>query len=269
MRAQSTRRNNELDERTRAFYCHALRTLTQSELPFLVGGAYAFYHYTGITRHTKDLDVFVRPRDCEATLRVFADAGYHAELTFPHWLGKAIGDTDCVDVIFSSGNGIVTVDDEWFAHAPAATLLELPVRLIPAEEMLWSKSYVMERERYDGADITHLLRACARGLDWPRLLRRFAGDWRLLYVHLQLFGYVYPGERNAIPREVMRELAQRLKRETDTPPVDEHICRGTLLSREQYLPDIEQWHYKDARIERETMSPAQISLWTDAIGSDR
>ena len=42
----------ELDPSTRAYYCHALETLTRSGLPFLVGGAYAFGHYTGIERHT-------------------------------------------------------------------------------------------------------------------------------------------------------------------------------------------------------------------------
>ena len=63
-------------------------------------------------------------------------------------------------------------------------VLDVPVRLIPAEEMIWSKAFVMERERYDGADVAHILRACAETLDWPRLLQRFDGHWRVLLQHL-------------------------------------------------------------------------------------
>src|SRR5437899_2514867 len=72
-----------------AFYRDALAVLQASGVPFLVGGAYAFAYYTGITRHTKDLDVFVRPADARAALRALARGGYRSELTFPHWLGKA------------------------------------------------------------------------------------------------------------------------------------------------------------------------------------
>lgn len=43
--------------------------------------------------------------------------------------------------------------------AAAGDVLGIPVQLCPPEEMLWSKSYVMERERYDGAEVMHLLRA--------------------------------------------------------------------------------------------------------------
>ena len=46
----------------------------------------------------------------------------------------------------------------------------MPVLLAPPEEMIWSKAFVCERERYDGADVNHLLRACGRQMDWQRLL---------------------------------------------------------------------------------------------------
>src|SRR4026209_1522994 len=102
---------------TAAFYREAVRALTHSGVPFLVGGAYAFGRYTGIERHTKDFDVFVRPGDVERTLRTLEDAGAATELTVPHWLGKARRGEDFIDVIFSSGNGLATVDAEWFTHA--------------------------------------------------------------------------------------------------------------------------------------------------------
>lgn len=266
----SSGRDSGLSEDTRAFYCHALGTLRDAGARFLVGGAYAFHQYTGIERHTKDLDIFVSPSDVEQTLRVFSDAGYRSELTFPHWLGKAHCGDDCVDIIFSSGNGLCAVDDEWFEHALPAEVLGESVRLIPVEEMLWSKGFVLERERYDGADVAHLLLARARTLDWERLLRRYGEHWRVLYSHLVLFGFIYPGERDAIPADVMRGLGRRLDMELENPAPaigGGRVCHGTLISREQYLSDITEWGFQDGRLAEGSMAPDAIQQWTDAIGT--
>src|SRR3989442_5356390 len=193
-----------------AFYAAALTALTNARVPFLVGGAYALERYTGIARDTKDLDIFVRPEDCERALAAFAEAGFDTELTFPHWLGKARSGGEMVDVIFSSGNGCARVDDEWFRHAVDDQVLDVPVRLIPVEEMIWSKALIMERERYDGADVVHLLRARGADLDWPRVLRRFGPNWRGLLSHLILFGLGYPRHRDGLPHGVHREPPARL-----------------------------------------------------------
>jgi hypothetical protein len=114
--------------------------------------------------------------------------------------------------------------------------------------MIWSKAYIMERERYDGADIAHLIRARGPGLDWERLLRRFGPHWRVLMSHLVLYGFVYPCDRDAIPGAVIRRLAERLGEELDAPAPDENLCRGTLLSRYQYRIDLDEWGYRDGRI---------------------
>src|SRR5207253_3548162 len=92
-----------LDPDTALFYRHAIRCLKKAEVPFLVGGAYALAVYTGIVRHTKDFDVFVRPEDCRRALDALAAAGYRTELTFSHWLGKAFHRDGFLDVLFSSG----------------------------------------------------------------------------------------------------------------------------------------------------------------------
>ena len=57
---------DELEPRTSRFYLNALRVLSDAKVPYLLGGAYALAHYTGIVRHTKDLDLFVRPADAPA-----------------------------------------------------------------------------------------------------------------------------------------------------------------------------------------------------------
>jgi hypothetical protein len=253
-----------LSPETAKFYRYAMRTLNGAGIPYLVGGAYALAYCTGVVRHTKDIDLFVLPADAERALDALALAGCRTELTFPHWLGKAYrGDAFC-DLIFSSGNGVARVDEEWFEHALPAEVVGEHVRLVPAEEMVWSKSYVIERERYDGADICHLLRARGDQLDWERLLRRFGPHWRVLLSHLVLFGFVYPGERGKVPCGVMRELLRRMQEEQDAPDPDQHLCQGTLLSRSQYLKDIDDWGYRDARLTEHTMNKRDVRHWTAA-----
>jgi hypothetical protein len=255
-----------LSSTARAFYRRAIRALHEARLPFLVGGAYALAFYTGIVRYTKDFDVFVRPEDAARTLDILAAIGCQTEMTYPHWLGKAYRRDEFVDVIFSSGNGVVRVDDVWFANAPPGEVLGEAARFCPVEETIWSKSYVLERERYDNADINHLLHALGPDLDWQRLLERFGPHWRVLLSHLVLFGFAYPAERNRVPSWVMEELLHRLEEEMHTPPPERRLCQGTLLSREQYLIDVQQWGFEDVRLAPAgRMSPVDIARWTAAI----
>jgi hypothetical protein len=252
-----------------AFYRTALIALKESGVPFLVGGGYALVHFTGILRYTKDLDIFIRAADLEPTLAALAMAACNTEVTFPHWLAKAYRDSDCIDVIFSSGNGLAVVDDEWFEHASEGEVLGLPLLICPAEETIWSKSFIVERERYDGADVAHILRSQGPRLAWQRILRRFGDHWRVLLSHLVMYGFIYPGERDRIPAWVMQELVGHLGRELAQPPRDEHVCQGTLLSRQQYLVDVHHWGYADARLRGNVrMTPEDIALWTAAIKDD-
>jgi hypothetical protein len=257
-----------------AFYRHAMAALEQAGVPFLVGGAYAFARYTGIVRDTKDFDLFILPADFDAALAALSEAGYPVERKFPHWLGKAHGDDGSfVDLIFGSGNGLTPVDGQWFHHAVAAEVIGVPVRLCPAEEMIWSKAFIMERERFDGADVAHLLHSRAEALDWQRLLDRFAEHWRVLFSHLALFGYIYPADAARIPPAVMAALVGRMSGgSAAASPVAAPagaLCHGTLLSRAQYLFDLETLGYRDARLPPTgAMSPDDVALWTAAIAED-
>lgn len=247
-------------------YRAALEMLNRSGVPYLVGGTYAFHYYAGIARATKDFDIFVRPQDLQRVFDALARLGFKTEVAFSHWLAKAFNGDRFIDIIYNSGNGIVEVDDEWFAHAVDEEVLGVPAKLVPPEEMVWSKSFIMERERYDGADVAHILRHCSGLLNWERLLRRFGTNWRVLLSHIVLFGFVYPGERALIPASVTRELVNRLVADLDVPTRDSKVCQGTLLSRAQYLVDIGEWGYDDARqAPRGTMSAEQVAEWTAAI----
>jgi hypothetical protein len=256
-----------LNSHTRDFYVKSLRRLIDSGIPFQVGGAYALARYTGIERHTKDLDLFVKPADAPRVLLLFSEAGHQADMTYPHWLGKVYEGDAFLDIIFRSGNGLAEVDDEWLGHGEPDEVLGVPVALTPVEEMIWSKAFVMERERFDGADVAHLIRARGDRVDWARLVRRFGPHWRVLLCHLILFGYVYPGERSKVPARVEGELVRRLGDEAvRASPAAGRVCQGPFLSREQYLTDLSAWGYQDARLARGAMSPQDVAHWTAAIG---
>jgi hypothetical protein len=257
-----------LNPNTRVFYVRSLAVLNESGVPFLVGGAYALAKHAAIERHTKDLDIFVVPDDRDAVLGALGAAGFRTEVTFPHWLAKAYSDDAFIDVIYNSGNGVVRVDQDWFSHASDGEILGVPVKLCPAEEMIWSKAYVQERERFDGADIAHLIRCRGQTMDWLRLRRRFGEHWRVLFGHLLTFGFIYPAERDRIPRWLLKEYSHRLADELDGPLPAAQVCFGTLLSREQYLADIGKWGYHDARLKPlGAMTPEEVTDWTAAIGA--
>jgi Nucleotidyl transferase of unknown function (DUF2204) len=264
MAYQSTFDNPGRD--TNAFYRRTLHVLSDARVPFLVGGSHALLNYTGIVRETKDFDLFLRRTDVDAALDALRAGGYHTEVTFPHWLAKAKEGNDVVDLVFSSGNGVCQVDDAWFDFAIEADVLGMPVKIAPVEELLWQKAFVMERERYDGADVAHILRSCAETLDWDRVMQRFDRYWQLLLSYLVLFGFIYPSERHRIPEGVVNELTARLQTEISGPPCDDRVCQGTLTSRAQYLLDIGRYGYEDARLQpRGNMSPEDAVYWTWAI----
>jgi len=256
----------EFGARTSAFYRLVLETLQERHIEFLVGGSFAFYRHTGIERPTKDIDVFLRRTDLPFALESLREAGVETDLAYPHWLAKARSAGASVDLIFSSGNGLSAVDDDWFACAPESSVLGTTVKISPVEELIWSKAFVMERERFDGADIVHLIAAQGERIDWNRLLARFGPNGRVLLAHIVLFGYVYPDKRRLVPAHVIERLIAELRREEDAPPPQTGACNGTLLSREQYLFDIEQGGALDARVAPlGAMTLDEVATWTNAI----
>jgi hypothetical protein len=241
-----------------------LEVLQLGGVPQLVGGAYALAHHTHVPYETRDLDLFLRRVDLDRACRLLEDDGYRAGVVFPHFLGKVQDAALFVDLIFGSGNGVVAVDDHWFERASPGTTLGLPVRFCSAEDILWSKAFIMERERFDGGDVAHLLLATADRLDWAYLLERFGSRWRVLLAHIVLFGFIYPGRRALVPAHVMDGLLDRLR---DEPAAsgDEPLCRGGLLSRRQYLLDLNELGMRDARLLPEgRMTREEIDRWTEA-----
>lgn len=240
--AEELRTARELRTRDRA-----LRVLDRAQVPYLVGGAYAFSQYTGIYRDTKDLDLFLDQPSAERALAALAGDGWRTERYDRTWIYKGYRGSYFVDLIFSSGNGVAEVDAAWFRHAEAGRAFGRHVWLVPPEELIWSKAFVLERERFDGADVSHVLRAQGERLDWPRLMRRFERYWEVLLSHLMLFRFTYPSDRHVVPDWVLSELLRRAEESMRGGEDDPRLCRGNLLSRVNYAIDIAEWGYADGR----------------------
>ncbi|MGE3177011.1 MAG: hypothetical protein AB7O32_06055 [Vicinamibacterales bacterium] len=250
------------------FYRRVMQTLARSQVPYLVGGAYALAHYTGVPYRTKDFDLFLKRADVPRAQEALESAGFPTSLVFSHFLAKVHEGPSFVDLIFGSGNGIAAVDDQWFDYSVRGEVFGIVVSFCPIEEIIWSKAFIMERERFDGGDISHVLLATAERLDWPRLLERFGPHWRVLLAHLILFGFVYPGRRSLIPPTVLGDLLQRLRNEPSAWD-EEDLCRGGLLSRMQYMHDLSEMGMRDARLAPDgSMTREEIDAWTEAAEAE-
>jgi predicted nucleotidyltransferase len=227
-----------------AFYREALEILTEEKIPFILSGAFALRYYTGIYRDTKDMDVFCRPADHIRILKLFADKGYHTELTDARWLAKVFKGENFIDVIFDSVNNIWQIKPTWFERASEGELFGVNVKFIPPEELIWCKIYVQNRERYDGADLNHIILKCGKELDWERLYKYMDRHWQLLLGQIINFQFVYPAERDIIPRWLFDNLIKRAAEQYDHPASLEKVCQGPIIDQTQYRVDITDWGYK-------------------------
>lgn len=235
----------EQKKEAHAFYREALELLQESGAPFMLGGAFAMFNYTGIYRDTKDLDVFCKASDYPKIMKFFAERGYRTENYDVRWLAKIYKGEYFIDLIFDTVNNICRVDDSWFYYAQDCEFAGVQIKMLPAEELIWCKLYVQNRERYDGADINHILLKQGKTLDWKRLLFRMDPHWHLLLAQLLSFQFVYPSEyHDIIPKWLFDELIKRAQEQYDLPPAFEKVCRGPMIDQTQYSIDIKEWDYK-------------------------
>lgn len=228
-----------------AFYKEAINLLNNCGVNYMLGGGFALFHYTGIYRDTKDLDVFCKPGDYPAILKHFAAHGYVTELTDVRWLAKIFKGEYFIDIIFDTVNNICRVDDTWLEHAQQGEFVGMQVKFLPPEELIWCKIYVQNRERFDGADVNHMLLKYGKKLDWKRLFARLDQHWHLLLSQVLIFQFVYPADfHDIIPKWLFDELMRRAYEQYDLPPAVEKVCRGPIIDQTQYETDIKDWNYK-------------------------
>jgi hypothetical protein len=255
-----------IPEDERVVYKRALRALNQAGVPYVVAGLYAIYHYTGIYRQTKDLDLFVEPGQVVQAARVLKAAGFHVKLEQAHWIAKALIDDKQVDLIYGMGNGLSFVDENWYGYSRPGILAAEQVRVAPPEELLWHRIFVSERHRSDMSDAVHLIFTRGPELDWQRVLERTGNEWRLLLAQIQLFDFAYPGHRQKVPRWVREQLYKQAS-DTIDEIGDPSACHGTLISRFSFAIDVNEWGMRDIRKEA-TAAVRTLPIIHEIIASD-
>jgi len=227
------------------FYRESLELLNKSQHPYLLSGTYALSCYTGITRPTKDLDIFCRPSDAPKILSFFKGRGYEISIEDERWIGKVWQGENFFDVIYNISTASIPINDEWFGEAYEAEVYGTKVRITPPTEFILSKLFLQDRYRYDGADVAHVILKKHDEIDWRRLLNTMELYWEVLLMHLLNFRFIYPTERDRVPRWLFDELMERLHAQAEMPPAEMKICRGRLFSPRDYITDIVEWGFAD------------------------
>ncbi len=226
-----------------------LQALESCRIPYAVSGAFSLRQHTGICRHTKDLDLFLTARNAGLALDCLRSIGLQCEVTDAVWLSKAWRDGYFVDLITGMSNAMITVEESWIERARPAVVHGVKTRVLAAEELVASKIFVAKRERFDGADIAHVIYGTYGDFDWKREMELVGEQWEMLLWSLLLFRYVYPAQSHYVPSEIWCELLTRFRREVKDPDPQARF-RGSLIDENMFAIDVDEWELPDLLEER-------------------
>ena len=116
----------------------------------------------------------------------------------------------------------------------------MSVRVLAPEELIASKIFVTRRERFDGADICHVIYGTRGKFDWQRLLNLIGDHWEMLFWSLVLYHYVYPANSEYVPADIWAELLQRFTIELAHPNKGADF-RGSLIDEKMFAIDVTEW----------------------------
>jgi hypothetical protein len=241
-------------------FVEVLSLFSAHRIPFAVSGAFALHQHTGIWRDTKDLDLFLAHNDIPKALAALSSEGFETEICDPVWLCKARRGEFFVDLITGMSNAVITVERDWIERASNAEILGVPVKVLAAEELIASKVFVTRRERFDGADIVHVIHGTAGKLDWTRILDLIGEHWMVLLWALVLYQYVYPAQSQFVPRRLWDDLLSRLRNELDHPDPNAAF-RGSLIDEMMFAIDIKEWGMPNLN---EQLRAGRLPLQTEA-----
>jgi Nucleotidyl transferase of unknown function (DUF2204) len=216
----------EIPESQWRVYQRVLEEARAAGILLAFGGAFALASYTGDLRNTKDLDLYILPEDRHAMMQAMARAGlsdYFEQAPYDRaWIYRAVRDESIVDAIWAMANLRTLVDEDWLTLGPELEVRGERVRSIPPEELIWSKLYVLQRDRADWLDVLNLFDALAPRLDWERLIERLGPDLPLLAAALGVFAWLAPARAAQIPDEVWGRTGAR----PPEPAPERHVTRA-------------------------------------------
>jgi hypothetical protein len=230
----------DVPEEQATLFEEVLTVLEEKRVPYAVSGAFALRQHTGICRFTKDLDLFMTAETSKQAFAYLRERGFECEVCDPVWLAKARKDEFFVDLITGMSNGVIVVENSWIERARAAVVHGVTSRVLAPEELVASKLFVAKRERFDGADIAHIIYGTYKAFDWKRELELVGENWEILFWSLVLFRYVYPAQTHYVPAEVWRELLEKFQK-TVTTRDSKARFRGSLVDENMFAIDLNEW----------------------------
>ena len=230
----------EMPEQQVSLFREVLLVLKEKQFPYAVSGAFALRQHTGICRFTKDLDLFTTAVTSREILPYLERCGFCCEVRDPVWLSKVHKEGFFVDLITGMSNGVVVVEDSWIERARPAVVHGVETRVLAPEELVASKIFVAKRERFDGADIAHIIYGTYPNFDWNRELELVGEHWEMLLWSLLLFRYVYPAQSHYVPASVWSCLLRKLQTEIAKPDPKASF-RGSLVDEKMFAIDINEW----------------------------
>jgi predicted nucleotidyltransferase len=247
----------EVPEQQGTLFQEVLTILEEKHVPYAVSGAFALQQHTGICRFTKDLDLFMTAETSKQAFAYLRERGFECEVCDLVWLAKARKDEFFVDLITGMSNGVIFVEDSWIERARPAVVHGVKTRVLAPEELVASKLFVAKRERFDGADIAHVIYGTYKAFDWNRELELVGENWEILFWSLVLFRYVYPAHTHYVPAEVWRELLGKFQKAVATRDSKARF-RGSLVDENMFAIDLNEWGLDNLLEERRAQRLLQI-----------
>lgn len=193
-----------------AIYSRAIEAVRSAGVQFMLGGGFALAAFTGRWRDTKDIDFYILPQDRDKVVAALSKAGfedYFDERPYDRkWIYRSIRSGVIVDIIWAMANQRAQVDQAWFERAAGLELCGQSLKIVPPEELMWCKLYIMQRDHCDWTDVFNLLYAVGPKLDWAHLIERLEEDTPLLKGMLNVYGWLCPKYVLRLPKELWRLL---------------------------------------------------------------
>jgi hypothetical protein len=160
-------------------YAGFITEMVRRSIPFAVGGGLAVSAYSACVRNTKDMDIYLLEKDSLQVVEMTRELGFEEYTEVPYdktWSYRCSRQGYIIDLLWKMLNGRSSIDETWLTLGWELLVREVPVKLLPVEELIWSKLYILRQDRADWPDILSLLYARGVELDWDRLLTNLGPD---------------------------------------------------------------------------------------------
>lgn len=219
-----------IPEESKKVFREALTAFNEGGMAYVVGGAFAMHHYSGFWRYTNDLDLYLDRRSIATAVEILSSIGFRdfgeQAAGDREWIYHAMKDGTLMDLIWQSPNRVTSFDGSFHERGSPGTFLDIPVRFMPAEDLVLAKVYTLNHQRSDWPDVFQVIRGVGGRLDWRYVMDKIGDNWPVMLSLIVLYDWVYPAETNKIPAVVRDGLLR--KKLTHTPSPDEPVRESVL-----------------------------------------